>query len=66
MLGFGECGAKLPSLQLNIYVVLINAAEICQGGFLFAAFSAQLLLFFHPKSLAERLQRSLQSQVSQD
>lgn len=65
MLGFGSCGAKLPSLQMNIYVVLINAAEICQGGFFFAVFAGQLLLFFHLNPLAEWLERSLQGHVSQ-
>lgn len=51
MLGFGWCGAKLPSLQTNIYIVLINAAEIGQEGFFFAVFAGQLLLFFCLKHL---------------
>lgn len=52
---------------MNIYIVLINAGEICQEGFFFLLFlQVNFLLFFHLKHVAEWLERSLQGHVSQD
>lgn len=40
----------MPSLQMNISIVLINAAEVCQGMVLFAVFAGSTFALFLPQT----------------